>query len=53
MIFRHYTVYNKHEMIKIGNQTREKIADIIASARIFLQPKLCPHGNDDVLIDGS
>ena len=24
MIFRLYTVYNKHEMIKIGNQTREK-----------------------------
>ena len=23
MIFRLYTVYNKHEMIKIGNQTRE------------------------------
>ena len=24
-IFRLYTVYNKHEMIKIGNQTREKL----------------------------
>ena len=24
MIFRLYTVYNKHEMIKIGNQTAEK-----------------------------
>ena len=24
MIFRVYTVYNKNEMIKIGNQTREK-----------------------------
>ena len=24
MIFRLYTVYNKHEMIEIGNQTREK-----------------------------
>ena len=24
MIFRHYTVYNKHEVIKIGNYTREK-----------------------------
>ena len=24
MIFRLYTVYDKHEMIKIGNQTREK-----------------------------
>ena len=24
MIFRLYTVYNKHEMIKIDNQTREK-----------------------------
>ena len=23
MIFRLYTVYSKHEMIKIGNQTRE------------------------------
>ena len=25
MIFRLYTVYNKHEIIKIGNQTREKL----------------------------
>ena len=25
MIFRLYTVYKKHEMIKIGNQTREKL----------------------------
>ena len=25
MIFRAYTVYNKHENIKIGNQTREKL----------------------------
>ena len=24
MIFRHYTVYNNHEMRKIGNETREK-----------------------------
>ena len=24
MIFRFYTVYNKHEMIKIGNQTGEE-----------------------------
>ena len=24
-IFRLYTVYNKHEMIKIDNQTREKL----------------------------
>ena len=24
MIFRLYTVYNKHEVIKIGNQTSEK-----------------------------
>ena len=24
MIFRNYTVYNKHKMIKIGNQIREK-----------------------------
>ena len=23
MLFRLYTVYNKHEMIKIGNQTKE------------------------------
>ena len=36
MIFRLYTVYNKHEMIKIVNQTREKIECIIASARIIL-----------------
>ena len=25
MNFRFYTIYNKHEMIKIGNQTREKL----------------------------
>ena len=25
MIFRFYAVYNKYEMIKIGNQSREKI----------------------------
>ena len=24
MIFKLYTEYNKHEMIKIGNETREK-----------------------------
>ena len=24
MISKLYTVYNKHEMVKIGNQTREK-----------------------------
>ena len=24
LIFRHYTVYNKHVMIKIANETREK-----------------------------
>ena len=24
MFFKFYTVYNKHEMIKMGNQTREK-----------------------------
>ena len=37
MIFRLYAVYNKHEMIKIGNQTREKY-DSIASAGIILLP---------------
>ena len=36
MIFTLYTVYSKHEMIKIGNQTRE--ASIIVSARIILLP---------------
>ena len=25
MIFRFHAVYNKHEMIKIGNQIREKL----------------------------
>ena len=25
MIFMFYNVYNKHEIIKIGNQTREKL----------------------------
>ena len=33
MIFRLYTVYNKHKMIKIGNQNQKKKN---ASARIFL-----------------
>ena len=28
MIFRLYTVYNRHEMIKNGNQTREKIQEL-------------------------
>ena len=37
MIFKLHTVYNKHEMIKIGNQSRE-IASIIPSARIVLLP---------------
>ena len=37
-VFRLYTAYNKHEMIKIGDQTREKIASIIARARIILLP---------------
>ena len=34
MIFRFYTVYIKHEVIKIGNQTQEKIA----SARLIFLP---------------
>ena len=28
MIFCFYTVYNKHEMIKIDNQTREKSQEL-------------------------
>ena len=38
MIFTLYTVCNKNEMIKIGNQTRKKFASIFASARIILLP---------------
>ena len=37
-ICRLYTVYNKHEIIQIGNQKKRKIASIIASARIILLP---------------
>ena len=36
MIFWLYTVYNKYEMLKFGNQTIEKNASITASARIIL-----------------
>ena len=36
MIFTLYTVYNKHKMLKTGNETRKKIARIIANARIIL-----------------
>ena len=43
MIFRLYAVYNKHGMIKIGNQTREKISCIIASAPIILLPTVIFH----------
>ena len=28
MIFKLYTVYNKHEVIKIGNETTEKSKDL-------------------------
>ena len=28
MIFRLYTAYNKHEMIKVGDQTREKSQEL-------------------------
>ena len=38
MIFRLYTVYNKHEMIKIGNQTREKyqiLNNFVADCRML------------------
>ena len=38
MIYRFYTVYNKYEMIKIGNQTRKKISSTIVSARKILLP---------------
>ena len=35
MIFKLCAAYNKREMMKICNQTRGKIASIIASARII------------------
>ena len=35
MIFRLYTVYNKHQMVNIGNQTKEK-SQVLLSARIIL-----------------
>ena len=40
MIFRPYIVCNKHDIIKIGNQTKKKkkIKRIIASARLILLP---------------
>ena len=44
MIFRLFTVYNNHEMIKTDCQTGKKIASIIASARIILLPTVAfPH----------
>ena len=33
MIFKFYTVYNKHEMIKIGSQAREKLQ---VSSQVFI-----------------
>ena len=42
MIFRFYTVYNKHEMKKNGIQNR-KIANIIANARIILLSNILSH----------
>ena len=34
MIFRHYAIYNKHEMIKTGNQTRGK-SRVLSQTRII------------------
>ena len=42
VIFSVYTLYNKHEMIKIGNQTREKSQVLSPSTRIILLPTV-PH----------
>ena len=36
MIFRLYTVYNKHEMIKNWQSSQRKIASIITNARIIM-----------------
>ena len=36
MIFRVYTAYDKHAIIKIGNKNQRKIASIIACVRIIL-----------------
>ena len=41
IIFKLYTVYKKHEMAKIGNQTRKKITSIIASVRMILLLTAC------------
>ena len=41
MVCTFYTVYNKHEMIKIGKQNQRKIASIMANARIILLPTKC------------
>ena len=38
IIFRFYAVYNKHEMIKIANKTREKLQLLFVNARIILLP---------------
>ena len=38
MIFRLYTVYNKHDMIKMTVKNQIKIASIIANDRIILLP---------------
>ena len=41
MIFRLYTVYKKHGMIKVGSQTREK-RKYITSAKMILLPIVLP-----------
>ena len=41
MIFRRYAPHNKHEMIKIVNQTREKSQVLLGNARIILLPSVC------------
>ena len=40
MIFRLYTIYNKHVMIKIGNQTREIIVSIIVYCHNYIKNRL-------------
>ena len=47
-IFRLYTVYNKHGVIKIGNENQRKIASTVTSARIILLSTVCNDNPDSM-----
>ena len=37
MNFKIYTIYNKHEMIKVGNETREKSQVLLQQVQPIIQ----------------